>query len=517
MKLRAYRAMANLTQQALANRLGMLELSIIKYEGGITIPSREAMLRIYQVTGGLVTPNDFFDLDLIPKTGDVAPNSTFVAAGLMSGTSMDGIDSALLITDGEQLIKDLGSYSLKYDPEFKLLLKGCEFACFDSSGDLKKARLAYENATKKYLAQSQSISASQANKLFQSLCLYFYGSRDKSVTFDEVVQRSTDLHTAAIHGLLKATGYQSRNVDLIGYHGQTLFHRPAKRITIQVGDGQSLSDETKIAVAYDFRTNDVKHGGQGAPFAPLYHRALAHQIGLTPVVIANCGGISNITIIGSRDEDLYSYDCGPGNALIDKFVKLKVGKEMDQDGKYGKQGKVVEEVLNALREKAIRREINANFLRKKPPKSLDANDLQLIPEVISLSLQDGCATLAAFSASCIVESLDVLPPLSLPSLWVLAGGGWHNKAITSQLEKRLKGRLGSDVRIQLADQVGWSGDALEAQIFAYLAVRSLRQMPLSLPGTTGVNRPMEGGRIVVPNRDLKKASRGVRALLESRT
>lgn len=514
MKLRTFRAMANLTQQALAERLGISELSVIKYEGGTTIPSREGMLRIYEVTGGMVTPNDFFDLELIsPPVSLANPTSTFVAAGLMSGTSMDGIDSALLITDGEQLIKDLGSYSYKYDPEIKLLFKACEFVCFENGGNLKKVRLAFEKASQDYFVRSQSISVSQAKKLLQSLCLYFHGSKDKSITFDQVVQRSTELHVAAIHGLLKETGYKARNVDIIGYHGQTLFHRPAEGVTVQVGDGQRLSDETEIAVVYDFRSNDVKHGGQGAPFAPLYHRAIANQIGLTPAAIVNCGGISNITLIGSRDEDLYAYDCGPGNALIDRFVNLKIGKNMDQDGKYGSQGKVIEEVLTALKKKAIRTKGDAHYLQKKPPKSLDANDLKLIPEVLSLNLQDGCATLAAFTATCIVESLDTLP-VDVPRLWVLAGGGWNNKSIKSQLEERLKRKLGTDVRIQLAEQVGWSGEALEAQIFAYLAVRSLRKMPLSLPGTTGVPRPMAGGRIVVPGRDTKKASRSVRSLLE---
>jgi len=482
MKLRTYRAMSNLTQHEIAQKLGVSELSIIKYEGGTNMPSRETMLRIYEMTGGLVTPNDFFDLESKPVNQTMSPpTNTFVAAGLMSGTSMDGIDGTLMITDGEKLIKDIGSYSLDYESSFKSLLKACEQAVLQNEGDLKKARLDF-------------------NK------------KHKSTTFEAVIEKSTDLHARVITQLLKKTGYKAKNIDIVGYHGQTLFHRPNNGITIQVGDGQRLADEIGISVVYDFRTNDVHHGGQGAPFAPLYHKALANQAGLTPVVIANCGGISNITVIGTTDKELYAYDCGPGNTLIDRFVQSKIGKEMDKDGLYGSKGKVVEKVLQALRQKAIKLKDGSNYLDRKPPKSLDVNDLKLIPEVNALSLQDGCATLEAFTAQCIVESLaDLKYPI--PKFWIVAGGGWKNKMITSQLEQRLKDTLGPELRLQHADQVGWSGKAMEAQIFAYLAVRSLRKLPLSLPGTTGVPKPLTGGKLVFPNHEIKKASKAVRSLL----
>lgn len=515
MKLRTYRAMANLTQRDLAERLEVSELSVIKYEGGITMPSREAMLTIYKITGGLVTPNDFFDLEVIPQNGDLNSNNpTFVAAGLMSGTSMDGIDSTLLITDGQKFVKELGSYSKEYESEFKLLMKGCEWAAFEAKGDLQRAKRDYVESLKRHLCKSQSISAKNASKLFDELCFYFHGKKGKIVTFDQVVQRSTDLHIEVLKGLLEKTGYRPQSIDIVGYHGQTIFHRPANGITLQVGEGQRLADEIGIAVAYDFRSNDVKQGGQGAPFAPLYHRALANQIGLTPVVIANCGGISNITVIGTNEEELYAFDCGPGNNLIDRFVQLKVGKNMDKDGVYGSKGKVVATVISQLQKKALIMPDGANYLEKKPPKSLDVNDLNLIPEVQALDLQNGCATLEAFTVDCIVASLDSLP-IAIPKLWVLAGGGWNNKVIKRGLEEKLKQKLGSDVRIQHADDVGWSGQAMEAQIFAYLAVRSLEKLPLSLPGTTGVLKPLTGGKIVIPKGDIKKTTRSVRRLLKA--
>ncbi len=515
MKLRAYRALANLTQQALAERLGISELSVIKYEGGTTIPSREAMLRIYQLSGGLVTPNDFFDLEnLSEDIGKHSPGSTFVAAGLMSGTSMDGIDGSLVITDGEGLVKELGNHGIHYDSEMKFLLKTCEQSCFQNDGNIENARLGFPGVLRQRLSKNETISEAELNSLYHDLCFYIHGKKDKPVLFDDVVQKSTDLHAAVITQLLKQTGYNARSVDILGYHGQTLFHRPSAGITMQVGNGQSLSDQCGIAVVSQFRSNDVRHGGQGAPFAPLYHKALANQIGLTPVVIANCGGIANVTVIGTQDEDLYAYDCGPGCALIDRFVNFKVGRDMDRDGIYGSQGAVNIEVLKSLKKKAIKTRGDAPYLERKPPKSLDVNDLTLIPEVEVLTLQDGCATLEAFTADCIAESLVSLP-MPIPKLWVLAGGGWQNKKITNELEQRLRIRLGSDVRVQHADRVGWNGQAMEAQIFAYLAVRSLRKMPLSLPGTTGVPAPLTGGELAIPGGDPRKTTKRLRSFLNA--
>jgi anhydro-N-acetylmuramic acid kinase len=425
---------------------------------------------------------------------------------------MDAIDACLIITDGEQFIKEIGSHSLIYEEQFKLLLKGCEWSTWEHNGNLTQTKKDYTNALQRYLVRSQSLSEKSAKKLYQDLCLYFHKEKDKPVTFDQVVHRSTELHAQLIGTLLRETGYKARNVDIVGYHGQTLFHRPSEHITIQVGNGQWLSDHIGISVVHNFRANDVKNGGQGAPFAPLYHKALANQIGLTPVVFANCGGISNVTVIGTRDEDLYAYDCGPGNTLIDRFVQLKINKDMDKDGTYGKKGKVSDTIMQLLRKKSIRTTGGVNYLDIKPPKSLDVNDLKLIPEVKAMNLQDGCATLEAFTAECIIESLDKVP-VSIPNLWVLSGGGWKNPVIMRDLEERLKRKLGPHVRLQHADQVGWNSEAMEAQIFAYLAVRSLKKLPLSLPGTTGVGRPITGGEIVMPNRDIKKTTRSVRSFL----
>jgi anhydro-N-acetylmuramic acid kinase len=225
-------------------------------------------------------------------------------------------------------------------------------------------------------------------------------------------------------------------------------------------------------------------------------------MGLAPVVVANCGGISNISVITGKSEELFAFDCGPGNGLIDRFVFNRVGKPCDLDGVFGLKGKVHEQVLAALRSRAVCAPGGSNYLEKVPPKSLDINDLHLIPELDGLSLQDGCATLEAFSADCIVGSLRWVEArgVIVPSLWVLAGGGWKNPVIVRELTTRLRAYLGEQVRVRQADEVGWNGVALEAQIFAFLAVRSVRGLALSVPGTTGVTAPVTGGVLYRPRK-----------------
>jgi anhydro-N-acetylmuramic acid kinase len=233
-------------------------------------------------------------------------------------------------------------------------------------------------------------------------------------------------------------------------------------------------------------------------------------MGLAPMVVANCGGISNISVITGKSEELFAFDCGPGNGLIDRFVFNRVGKSCDLDGNFGLKGEVHEHALAALRSRAVCAPNGSNYLEKVPPKSLDINDLCLIPELDELSLQDGCATLEAFSADCIVESLKWVDArgVTVPKLWVLAGGGWKNPVIVRELTTRLRARLGQEIRVQHADEVGWNGVALEAQIFAYLAVRSVQGLVLSVPGTTGVVAPVTGGLLHKPRR--KVASQAVK-------
>lgn len=507
MNLKEYRSSSRLTQKQLAKMIGVTELSVIKYEEGRTIPSKDVMLRIYEVTSGTVTPNDFYDLENIKlrnpgfeKAVDRNPELR-VAVGLMSGTSMDGIDAAAIVSDGRGFVNALFNTSMTYDLQFKTLIKSAELALAESEGDLEVAAKDFESSVKKYLVERDNLNDIELSKAIKDLRIYLNGN-DTSLEFQAVVTKSTALHAEIVERLLTENGYRSYQVDVIGYHGQSLFHRPAKGITIQVGDGEYLANATDLPVVYDFRTNDVKNGGQGAPFAPLYHRALAVQAGLCPLVIANCGGIANITVIPESENDIFAYDTGPGNALIDRYVAQKVGKSMDEDGIYGSAGQVNESVLELLRQKSVLLYDGRNYLDMQPPKSLDPHDMCLIPELDDLSLQDACATLEAFTAWCIVDSLRWVTKrkIEVPKLWVLAGGGWKNPVIVFELEKRLKAGVSSEVKVCHADEVGWSSQAMEAQIFAYLAIRSQKNLPLSVPGTTGVPEPMVGGRLALPSK-----------------
>lgn len=420
-----------------------------------------------------------------------------LSIGLMSGTSMDGIDAALLETDGSvNLIRELGNVSISYDANFKTLLKAAEHAIRKSHGDMSKATLFFPNALENYLLE---LGISK-NEIADKLVNFTNYLKTPSITLSDVISHSTYLHGVAVKKLLEEFGYTSKQIDVVGYHGQTMFHRPVDNISVIVGNGQMLADDIGITVVNDFRSNDIAAGGQGAPFAPLYHQALALKDKKMPVAFVNCGGISNITLVnGEHESDLLAYDTGPGNGLIDRFVKQRTqGKEsMDTDGHYGKKGKVNEATLKKLYEKSIL--VNGkNYFSLSPPKSLDIGDMTLIAELDALSLEDACRTLEVFTADSIINSLQLINT-NIPKYWVLVGGGWYNPIIRAELEKKLHQTLGEDTQVFTADEIGWNSQAMEAQVFAYLAVRSLQNKPLSFPTTTRVPQPVSGGRTYIPH------------------
>jgi len=316
------------------------------------------------------------------------------------------------------------------------------------------------------------------------------------ISYDTVISHSTALHAILVQGLLEKTQKNASGIRVIGYHGQTLLHIP-KVLSFQAGEGQLLADLTQIPVVTNFRANDIQSGGQGAPFAPLYHQALAVREGLIPCAVVNCGGIANITLIyGPAHEDIVAFDTGPGNGLIDAYVRrVTDGRElMDQDGQRGQRGAVDHALLKALYEKALIID-GVNYLTSPPPKSLDSGHLQLIPELEQGDTDDNCTTLEAFTAYTIVKSLDLVKGRPTALFWVLGGGGWKNPVIKNELQKR----LGQVIIAQTADERGWNNQSLEAQIFAWMAVRSLKGLPLSIPQTTGVPEPMTGGTAYYPN------------------
>jgi anhydro-N-acetylmuramic acid kinase len=262
-----------------------------------------------------------------------------------------------------------------------------------------------------------------------------------------------------------------------------VLHRPEKRLTVQIGDGPALAKAIHIPVMHDFRAADVEAGGQGAPFVPVYHRALAQSLEREgPIVVLNIGGVSNITYIDGSDT-LIACDTGPGNALLDDFMHRVMSQPFDCEGRMAAQG---------VADKAwIARALELPFFKQPPPKSLDRNHFSALKLGSEVKPADGAATLTAFTAAAIARIVPLLP--KPPKSWIVAGGGARNITMLRMLRERL-----GPAMVESADVLGWATDAIEAQAFGFLAARGLKGLPLSYPATTGVPMPMTGGVIARP-------------------
>jgi len=367
---------------------------------------------------------------------------TLRAIGLMSGTSLDGVDAALLVTDGEGRVEAGQALHIPYNRDLKIWIRRAIKAALEG--------------------------------------------RDGAAEIGKAAGEVTLAHVEAVEALLDKSGLKRKDVDVIGFHGQTILHRPMRDPSVagrtwQIGDGQVLANETRIDVVDNFRGADVAAGGEGAPFAPIYHRALIAAMEDRPecaVGVVNLGGVSNVTYVpvNAQGTDLIAFDCGPGNGLLDEWVELKTGEPMDADGAMARAG--------AVNDEALRMMLLAPYLRRTPPKSLDRYDFKL-DHIMKLTPEDGAATLTAFTAACIAQSVGFLP--EPPGGWIICGGGRRNPAMMDALRERL------DAEVVTAEDAGWRGDDLEAECFAYLAVRSLKKLPLSYPQTTRVPHPMRGG------------------------
>lgn len=357
--------------------------------------------------------------------------------GLMSGTSLDGVDAALLDTDGEAVaIPGLG-LTQPYDAAMRARLR----AALDAA---------------KAVAPGDAVPAA----------------------ISDAERALTDVHAEVVRRLLTEAGLTAGEVALIGFHGQTILHRPDQRRTWQIGDGDRLAAATGIDVVNDFRVADVAAGGQGAPFAPLYHAALvraAKDLKL-PVTVVNIGGVANVTYVG-RDTIL-AFDTGPGNAPLDDWMMRHTGQPLDRDAALARTGRIREDIVAAM--------LGNPYFAKPPPKSLDRLDFSF-DAVGGLLSADGAATLVAFTAASIARAAEHFP--ERVTAWIVCGGGRHNPMIMDELQAR------TGATVVTAEQMGWRGDFIEAEAFAYLAVRSLRGLPLSLPPTTGVPTPMTAGRL----------------------
>ncbi len=372
--------------------------------------------------------------------------SSICAIGLMSGTSYDGVDVALLNTDGETIDRVGPTGYRPYSEQERAVVRR---------------------------AISAGANLSLANRAERPKIL---------ADAEELV---TDMHAEAVEAFLAANGMPPSEVSVIGFHGQTILHRPDRGMTVQLGNGRALAARLGIPVVYDFRAADIAAGGQGAPVVPVFHRAMVRMLKEPhPIGVLNVGGVANVTFI-DRDRDLVAFDTGPGNALIDDFLRSRTGQMQDDEGRIAAAGKVDEA--------AVERVLTHPFFARRPPKSLDRNDFRhWVNEEARLadkSTEDGAATITAITVAAVVRATTILP--AKPASWIVAGGGTRNPTLMKMLVERLK-----PAKVKTALDVGWSADALEAQAFAYLAVRSLKGLPLTFPATTGVPRPLTGGIIV---------------------
>lgn len=364
--------------------------------------------------------------------------TSVTALGLISGTSMDGIDLAVLRTDGHRVDEFGPTTTLPYLPDLRARL----LAIAADADQAASAQLEDEDAA--------------------------------------VVAA----HAAAIATFCEEHTVDLASIDIVGFHGQTILHAPERRLTRQLGDGSALAAAIGRPVVDRVRHADVAAGGQGAPFASLYHAALAADLE-RPLAVLNLGGVGNVTFIDRQPEAsndlILAFDTGPASAMIDDWVSSHIGAAYDEGGALAATGTVDKAALAAL--------LDNPYFALPAPKSLDRNAFSADP-VVGLSAADGAATLTAFTIDTVALSLDHMP--RPPVRWLVTGGGRHNATMMTGLARRL------NAAVQPVEAVGWNGDAIEAQMMAFLAVRALENLPLSVPTTTGVPYPMHGGRLSRP-------------------
>jgi anhydro-N-acetylmuramic acid kinase len=351
------------------------------------------------------------------------------AIGAISGTSMDGIDVALIESDGEAQLKTGPSATFAYPPSVAERLR----------------------------AVVADLSEAQAPQL-------------------ELERLVTDAHVVAVGAFLDRFSIGREGVALVGLHGQTILHRPRAGLTRQLCDGARAAAALKIDVVSDFRSADVAAGGEGAPLAPIYHAAMAATLE-RPLMILNWGGVGNVTYLGLKGE-IIAFDTGPANALLDDFITARRGFAYDNNGALGGSGRVDTAALMTL--------MSDPYFDREAPKSLDRNHFSARAACVkSLSDADGAATLSAFTVESTAAALKHVP--QAPARWLVGGGGRRNPNLMRRLAERLQ------ARVDPVEAIGFDGDCIEAQCFAYLALRSRRELPISLPTTTGVPKPMTGG------------------------
>ena len=368
----------------------------------------------------------------------------YTSLGLMSGTSMDGVDASIIKSNGEDKYKVVFDQYFKYDEEIY--------------GELVNIR----------------------NKINSSRDLEI-----NSIVLNDLERKITLFHASVCKKIISDYSF---DIDLIGFHGQTIFHSANEKISRQLGDADLLSRLLKKKVVYNFRENDIINGGQGAPLAPIFHQILANQNQIKlPACILNIGGIANITIISSKDfNDLKSYDIGPGNCLLDEWTRKNSAERFDKNGELAKAGKTNETVLNQAID-------NFDSIKNNNNLSFDVKDFDL-NFVRGLSLEDGLSTLADFTANIIYQS--IINSINLNNTRelniLICGGGRKNSFLIDSIKKKLP----SNMSLSLIDDYKIDGDFIESQAFAYIAIRSYLKKVISFPKTTNVKNSCMGGVLI---------------------
>jgi len=362
-------------------------------------------------------------------------SKSYYSLGLMSGTSMDGIDASIIQSDGESNYKPIIDEYFEYPKSI------------------------YEKLTK---LRDKIITSKDLSK--------------KSDEIKSVVKNITLFHAKAVNKIISKSNIK---IDFIGFHGQTIFHNSKEKISVQLGDAQLLSKLTKKTVLYNFRENDLKNGGEGAPLTPIFHSLLKKNFKLKSAAFFNIGGIINETIV--RDQNyLSASDIGPGMCLIDKWIRNNLKSKYDINGNIARNGKVNKKILD--KELEIFFKIQKN--EKKTSKSFDTNNFDN-SFVKSLSIEDGAATLTEYTAQILFSRFK---PLTNEVI-ILCGGGRKNKFLIESIKQK-------NISFYLIDDFNVDGDFIESQAFAYIAIRSYIKLPISFPLTTGVNLPCKGGDII---------------------
>ncbi len=357
-------------------------------------------------------------------------NKIITSLGLMSGTSMDGIDIALIKSDGQK-INDRGAN--KYYP--------------------------------------------YSPKIKNSLVKLINNKTNSLLEIKEIELEITKKHIAAVKDFLTKNKIDKNNIDIIGFNGQTILHNPRKGITWQIGNAQMLASGTGIDVVADFRTKDLVFGGQGAPLVPIYHLALFADY-KKPVLVLNIGGVSNITYIeNNQEENLIAFDVCFGNAPLNDLVKKKTDKDFDKNGLLASKGKVNQDFTKAI--------LALNYFKKQPPKSLDRNQFdEVIKKFSKLKMEDILASLVFIIGQSVTNSLKFLPKKPLEIL--VCGGGRKNLEIMKSIENTTQIKTTNIDNLKIGNN-SINGDFIEAEAFGFLAIRNLLNLPISYPKTTGIS------------------------------